>query len=44
MRLENPMTVWDRGRAAWRKSSHSSGGTQGECVEVAVLRTSAGSE
>lgn len=31
------MSQRDPAGAVWRKSSHSSGGTEGECVEVAVL-------
>jgi hypothetical protein len=31
------MTGRDLPRAVWRKSSHSSGGSQGECVEVAAV-------
>jgi Domain of unknown function (DUF397). len=37
MEVETGMTRRDLRCAVWRKSSHSSGGTQGECVEVAAL-------
>ncbi|MGI8330221.1 DUF397 domain-containing protein [Actinomadura scrupuli] len=33
------MSQRDLPDAVWRKSSHSSGGTEGECVEVAALRS-----
>lgn len=39
MKVENRMTQGDLPCAVWRKSSHSSGGTEGECVEVAAMPT-----